>query len=228
MLRFDRVTLEREGFEIAADFDVPTGVTAVIGPSGAGKSTLLDAVAGFLEPSAGQVQWEGRDLGPLAPGARPVSILFQENNLFPHLDIARNVGFGLSPSGRLTAAQAETRDVVLDQVGLSDLSARRPGQLSGGQQSRAALARVLVSDRPIVLLDEPFSALGPGLRTEMLALVRRLMGGRTVLMVTHDPADARSHADRVIFVDGARAAAPMAVGPFFDDPPTAVRHYLGT
>lgn len=228
MLRFDRVRLVRDDFEMAADFEVPSGVTAVIGPSGAGKSTLLDAVAGFLEPRAGQVQWEGRDLGPLGPGARPVSILFQENNLFPHLDIARNVGFGLSPSGRLTAAQAETRDAVLGQVGLRDLSARRPGQLSGGQQSRAALARVLVSDRPIVLLDEPFSALGPGLRAEMLSLVRRLLGGRTVLMVTHDPAEARSHADRVIFVDGGRAAAPVSVGPFFDDPPPAVRRYLGT
>jgi len=228
MLRFDGVQLDRDGFDLSADFDVPPGLTAVIGPSGAGKSTLLDAVSGFLEPRAGRVLWQGRDLAPLAPGQRPVSILFQENNLFPHLDIARNVAFGLAPTGRLTRAEADRRDEVLDQVGLTGLAHRRPGQLSGGQQSRAALARVLVGDRPIVLLDEPFAALGPGLKSEMLDLVSVLLGQRTVLMVTHEPEDARAHASHAIFVDGGVAAAPLPIGPFFKTPPDGLRAYLGT
>lgn len=228
MLRFEQVSLAREGFDLSADFAVSAGLTAVIGPSGAGKSTLLDAVSGLLMPRGGRVLWEGRDLAALGPGERPVGILFQDNNLFPHLDIARNVAFGLSPTGRLTAAQTMRRDAVLDQVGLSSMAQRRPGQLSGGQQSRAALARILVSDRPIVLLDEPFSALGPGLKAEMLGLVETLLGQRTILMVTHDPEDARAHAERAIFVDGGMAAAPVDIGPFFADPPAGLRAYLGT
>ncbi|MBD3624730.1 MAG: ATP-binding cassette domain-containing protein, partial [Rhodobacteraceae bacterium] len=130
------------------------------------------------------------------------------------------------PPDRADLAAAED---ALRQVGLEGLGARRPGALSGGQQSRAALARVLLRDRPVLLLDEPFAALGPALRAEMLALVAKLRAehGMTLLMVTHAPQDARLIADSVIFVDGGRAQAPRPVAGVLDTPSPEVAAYLG-
>jgi len=142
--------------------------------------------------------------------------------------VARNVGLGLS-SGRLSAAQRVRVDSVLARVGLEGMGARRPGELSGGQQSRAALARVLIEDRPLVLLDEPFAALGPGLRAEMAGLVREMLvaAGRVVLMVTHEPRDAIAVADMAVFVADGCAEAPMETRALLADPPEALRRYLG-
>ena len=154
-------------------------------------------------------------------------MLFQDNNLFPHLTIAQNVGLGLRPDLRLTQADRALVTAALDQVGLANFAARKPGALSGGQQSRAALARVLLADRPVVLLDEPFAALGPGLRADMLGLVRERLAGRTVLLVTHDPDDARRVADRAVLVAQGVASMPVATGDFFANPPKALRDYLG-
>ena len=192
-IRFDQVEVRRPSFGLSADLTLTSGaVTAVIGPSGAGKSTLLDLVAGFETPAVGRVLIGDRDVTALGPAGRPVSMVFQDNNLFPHLTVAQNVGLGLDPGLRLSGEQADIRAAVLDEVGLTGFEDRLPGTLSGGQQSRTALARALVQNRPVLLLDEPFAALGPGLRKEMLALVDRVAGahGLTVLMVTHDPQDA--------------------------------------
>jgi thiamine transport system ATP-binding protein len=230
MLTLDAVRLVQDDFALAADLSVATGkITAVIGPSGGGKSTLLAAVAGFLAPVAGRILWEGRDLAGSSPAARPVSILFQDNNLFAQLTLAQNVGLALRPDLRLDRDQHARVADVLGKVGLAGLGARKPGAVSGGQQSRAALARVLLADRPLVLLDEPFAALGPGLKAEMLGLVRTMLvgAGKTVLMVTHDPADARAVADAVILVADGVAAAPVATALIFADPPKALRDYLG-
>lgn len=229
MLRLEALRLRQGDFTLEADWDLPEGgLTAVVGPSGGGKSTLMQAVAGFIVPESGRVLLDGRDLTGVAPGARGVSMLFQDNNLFPHLSVARNVGLGLS-AGRLSAVQRDRVDRVLARVGLEGLGARRPGELSGGQQSRAALARVLIEDRPLVLLDEPFAALGPGLRAEMAGLVREMLvaQGRVVLMVTHEPRDALAVAESVIFVAAGRAEAPMETRALLGDPPEALRHYLG-
>lgn len=230
MLICDDLQLNQGDFQLTADVSFKMGtITAVIGPSGAGKSTLLAALAGFLQPSAGRILWLDADLAGLSPGARPVSTIFQDNNLFPHLTIHENVGLGLRPSVRLSRADLAIVDGALDAVGLSGVGGRKPGALSGGQQSRAALARVMLANRPVVLLDEPFAALGPGLKDDMLDLVHTTLGaaGRTVLMVTHDPADAKRIADQTVFVADGRVTRPVATCDFFADPTAALAAYLG-
>lgn len=230
MLRLDGVMLAQGDFRLRADLQVPRGASvAVMGPSGGGKSTLLAAIAGFLAPVAGWVLWDGRDLGPLPPGQRPVGVLFQDNNLFPHLSALQNVVLGLRPTLRPRAEERARAEEALARVGLSGLGDRRPAQLSGGQQGRAALARLLVQDRPLVLMDEPFTALGPALKAEMLALTREVLGGRgaTILMVTHDPGDALAVADSVVVVAEGRAEPPAPAAPLLADPPAALRAYLG-
>ena len=158
-----------------------------------------------------------------------MTMLFQDNNLFPHLTVAQNVGLGLRANMRLSAADNDRVTDALDRVGLSDHAGKRPGALSGGQQSRAALARVLVQARPLVLLDEPFAALGPALRNDMLDLMCDLVSETkaTLIMVTHAPEDVRRIADQVIFVEGGIAQAPQPAGILLDNPPPEVRDYLG-
>ena len=230
MLTFERVLLAQDDFRLRADLTIPTGArVAVMGPSGAGKSTLLAAVAGFFAPASGAIRWNGADLTGLAPGRRPVSMIFQDNNLFPHMTAFQNAALGIRPSGRLSDAERGQVAGALAQVGLEGLHARKPSALSGGQQSRAALARMLVQARPIVLLDEPFAALGPALRGEMVDLVRALCDrlGATLLMVTHDPADAaRLDGDLVLVADGT-VRAPEPAARLLADPPAALRSYLG-
>lgn len=224
------MTFANGDFRLTANLTVETGrKIAVIGPSGAGKSTLIGGIAGFLPAIAGRVVWARQDITNTAPGARPVAMLFQDGNLFPHLDIAANVGLGLSPSLRLSADQKDQVSAALDRVGLSGLAARKPAALSGGQQSRAALARVLVQSRPLILLDEPFAALGPALKQEMLALVDTLAreSGATVMMVSHDPRDAEVLADDAILVADGCAHPPKPVSEIFAHPPDALRDYLG-
>jgi len=230
MLSLEALTLQQGTFRLIADGSVPRGArVAVIGPSGAGKSTLLAAIAGFLAPASGRILWEGQDITSTPPGARPLSILFQDGNLFPHLTVAQNLGLGLDPRLRLTPGQLEQVAQVLDQVGLADKSARKPAALSGGEQSRVALARALLRARPLLLLDEPFAALGPALKSQMLALVEDIATrtGATVLMVTHDPADARRLCPLTVLVADGIAHPPTATAPLLDHPPPALASYLG-
>ena len=230
MLVLEAIEIVQGAFRLEADFTVAEAAhVAVIGPSGGGKSTLLSVIAGFLAPDRGRVMWCGRDLGPLSPGARPLSILFQDNNLFPHLTAAQNVGLGLRPDLRLSPGQHEQVAQAMQRVGLEGFEDRRPAALSGGQQSRVALARVLLRAQPLLLLDEPFAALGPALKAEMLALVRDLTAesGITLLMVTHDPADARAIAGQTVLVADGVAHAPRPTTALFDDPPENLRAYLG-
>jgi thiamine transport system ATP-binding protein len=230
MLRLEGVEVRLGEFRLTADLAVPKGaLCAVIGPSGSGKSTLLNTIAGFLVPETGRVIWDGADLADLPPGARPVSVIFQDQNLFPHLTVAENVGLGLRPSQKLSPDEWARVETALGRVGLAGLGQRRPAALSGGQQSRVALARMLLMARPVVLLDEPFSALGPALKAEMLDLVAELARetGATCLIITHEPGDARRIASHVILVDEGRAAPPVATAELFADPPEALRRYLG-
>lgn len=230
MLTLETVVLAQDDFRLAADLTLAAGsFTALIGPSGAGKSTLLAAVAGFLTPEEGRILWDGSDMTAKPPGARPVAILFQDNNLFPHLTAAQNVALGIKPDLKLSPAQRGRVDEALENVGLAGLGNRKPAALSGGQQSRVALARVLVSDRDLVLLDEPFVALGPALKDEMLDLVKEKLGdlGKTVVMVTHEPADARRVAEQTVLVADGKAHPPQQTAPLFDHPPAALAAYLG-
>ncbi|OYX19487.1 MAG: thiamine ABC transporter ATP-binding protein [Rhodobacterales bacterium 32-66-9] len=230
MLQLDRLTYAQAGFQLTADWSAPPGSRiAIMGPSGAGKSTLLSIIAGFLAPSAGKLRWMGVDLTTVSPGERPLTILFQDQNLFPHLSVSQNLGLGLRPDLRLTSPERDKVDVALARVGLTGLGARRPAELSGGQASRAALARALLRARPILLLDEPFAALGPALRAEMLALVRDVAEatGALVLMVTHDPQDALSLQGMTAFVAEGIVQAPIPTAELMAHPAPAVRAYLG-
>ncbi|MDX5403287.1 MAG: thiamine ABC transporter ATP-binding protein [Rhodobacterales bacterium] len=231
MLTVEDVVIRQDDFVLHADFAVQTGsVVAVIGPSGGGKSTLLNVIAGFFAQVSGHVRWEGRNLTSLPPAQRPVAMLFQDNNLFPHLTVAQNVGLGIRPDLRLSDAERAIVAQALARVGLAGLEARKPASLSGGQQVRVALARVLVQRRPLVLLDEPFAALGPALKAEMLDLVAQLAAetGATILMVSHDPADARRIAAQVILVAEGVAHPPQPTAALLDNPPPALAAYLGT
>lgn len=230
MLQLDRLVLTQGDFRLTADWSASPGQRiAIIGPSGVGKSTLLSTIAGFFAPSGGAVRWNRQDLAGTSPGERPVTILFQDQNLFPHLTVAQNLGLGLRPDLRLSPEDRARIDMALARVGLADLGTRRPAQLSGGQASRAALARALLRARPVLLLDEPFAALGPALRAEMLALVREVATetGALVLMVTHDPEDARALGGDTSFVADGVAHPPMKTAALLANPPPALQDYLG-
>ncbi|KIC09510.1 thiamine ABC transporter ATP-binding protein [Leisingera sp. ANG-M1] len=231
MLKLENCRIMNGGFAVEADLAVAPGVcAAVIGPSGAGKSTLIEAIAGFLPLSRGRVSWNGSDLTRAQPGKRPVAMLFQDGNLFPHLTAAQNVALGINANLRLADAEWRRVDEALQRVGLEGMGSRKPAALSGGQQSRVALARVLVQGRDILLLDEPFAALGPALKAEMLDLVADLAreSGATVLMVSHDPGDARRIADQVVLVAEGKAHQPQPAAELLDNPPPALKAYLGS
>ena len=231
MLTLDRLQIHQGDFGLAANWSVPLGSrVAIIGPSGAGKSTLLLAIAGFVPLSAGRIFWAGENLAQVAPGDRPLSLLFQDQNLFPHLTIAQNLGLGLNPSLKLAADQNDKIAQALARVGLSGMEPRKPASLSGGQLGRAALARALLRARPVLLLDEPFAALGPALKAEMLDLVSEVAAdiSATVLLVTHDPADAKRFANKTVFVSDQLAQAPAPTHDLFRNPPAALARYLGT
>ncbi len=230
MLKLENCLIDNDGFHLSADFSINSGRrVAVIGPSGGGKTTLLEAIAGFLPLLEGRMSWQDKDITNAPPDRRPIAMLFQEDNLFPHLNAWQNIALGLDPNLRLTKPQHETIANALNRVGLTEYQARKPAALSGGQRARVALARALVRDRALLLLDEPFAALGPALRAEMLDLVKALCDetGATVLLVSHDPSDASRIAQDVIFVDAGRAYPPAETGQIFAHPPAALRAYLG-
>lgn len=203
MLDLSDVTFRYPGLAMRFNLHAERGsFTAIIGPSGGGKSTLLSLIAGFETPLSGTIVIDGRDVTREPPSRRPLSMIFQDNNLFAHLDVFTNVALGISPSLSLDQAQRQAAASAIAKVGLSGKEKRKPGELSGGERQRAALARVLVRDKPLLLLDEPFTALGPALRREMLDMVKSLHDERrlTTLMVTHHVDDARSAAGHVAFL----------------------------
>lgn len=230
MLEFRNVEITQGNFSLSADFSIPDGSNVgIMGPSGAGKSTLLSVVGGFFAQSRGQVLWDGQPMDRLSPHDRPVANLFQDNNLFPHMTATQNIALGVRPSLKLTTEERERVDAALTTVGLSGMGGRKPSELSGGQQSRVALARVLVQSQPLVLLDEPFSALGPGMRKEMIGLARDV-GARldaTVIMVSHDVEDIRDFAELVIWVENGICLPPRPWEELRADPPAGLSRYIG-
>jgi thiamine transport system ATP-binding protein len=230
-VELDAVAFRYEDMQMRFDLQVEDGeCLAVIGPSGAGKSTLLALIAGFEHAGSGSIRIGGQDVTSLHPSVRPVTMLFQDHNLFAHLDVAANVGLGVHPGLKLTTADRARVASALEQVGLSGLTERLPSQLSGGERQRVALARSLVRDRPVLLLDEPFGALGPALRREMLDLVRALQAARklTVLLVSHQPEDALYAATRTAFVHAGHVLQVGATRDLLDGAAGAeLRAYLG-
>lgn len=226
VLELDNVHFTRGGFALSANLSIAgAGVTAIVGPSGGGKSTLLELVAGFSLPDVGLIRWNGSDLTQMPPGERPVSMLFQDNNLFPHLDCLTNVALGAEPVANPKPETHELAQAALIKVGLAGTERRKPGALSGGQQSRVALARLLLTNRPVILMDEPFSALGPSQRRQMLELVKDLLPDATLLMVSHDPQDAHETEQTILVVDGI-VSPPSDTKALFANPPAALENYL--
>lgn len=207
-----RVVVQRGSLSLDVEIEVADGeVLAVLGPNGAGKSTLLRVLAGLLPPDGGSVVREGTTLwhdddAHVPAHRRALGMVFQDHLLFPHLTITDNVAFGLRTRGIPKAAARTTAAGWLSRVGLDGLGGRRPAQLSGGQAQRAALARALVGEPRVLLLDEPLSSLDARTRLTVRAELRRHLAefaGSTVL-VTHDPVDAMALADRVVVVEDGR------------------------
>ena len=225
------VEISFETTTLAFDCTVPAErIVAVAGASGSGKSTLFNVIAGFEQPERGEVRIFGEEMTGRPPAERPVSIIFQEHNLFAHLDAATNVGFGISPALRLDAADRMKVEDALARVGLAGFGKRLPPTLSGGERQRVALARAFVRHRPILLLDEPFAALDPGMRAEMRTLISDLHEeeGNTILMITHHPDDVRALADSVLFLDRGRIVAHDEVDRFLGRRDiTAINRFLG-
>jgi thiamine transport system ATP-binding protein len=221
---------ERDGFSLDIDFAVKRkSVTAVIGPSGAGKSTLLNIIGGFDQLRHGEILLDAETHTQTAPSARPVNFVFQDNNCFAHMTARNNVALGIAPSLSLSTDDWHKIDHALEEVGIGHLAHRKPGDMSGGERQRIALARVLVRHKPILLLDEAFAALGPALRKDMLLLVQNIQAERelTVLMVTHEPSDAKLIADQVIFIANDFVRPPQSTAKFFASRDALIRDYLG-
>jgi thiamine transport system ATP-binding protein len=213
------------------DLTVQTGELMVLtGPSGSGKSTLLNLIAGFETPDSGRIVLGGKDCASLPPSQRPVSMLFQDHNLFSHLSVEANAGFGIGPRLKFNDADQASIANAINRVGLSGKEKRLPHELSGGERQRAAFARTLLQDRPILLLDEPFASLGPSLRTGMMALLQDLQRERprTILAVTHHPNEWRGIADGFVFVERGKVAWQGGMDALDgQDSPATLRAYLG-
>lgn len=234
------VRLAERGLDV--ELTVGAGeVLAVLGPNGAGKSTLLDIVAGLLPPDGGEVRLAGRVLTDVAKGIavpphrRGVSLLAQDPLLFPHLSVAANVAFGPRSRGLGGRAAAETAQEWLRAVDATELAARRPGGLSGGQAQRVALARALAVQPRLILLDEPMAALDVTVAPAMRALLHRVLReparnahAPSAVLVTHDIVDALTLADRVVVLEAGRIVEQGPVGEVLSRPrSTFAAHIAG-
>ena len=189
------------------DVDVPTGsVLAVLGPSGCGKSTLLRAVAGLEVPTSGSVRYDGQDLARVPTHRRDFALMFQDGQLFPHLDVADNVGYSLRLRSRGRAARRSRVAELLELVDLPGFGDRMPASLSGGERQRVALARALAVQPRLLLLDEPLSALDRGLREQLAHDLHDILrkAGATAMLVTHDQEEAFAVADRMAVMRSGR------------------------
>ncbi|MBC6438379.1 MAG: ATP-binding cassette domain-containing protein [Rhodobacteraceae bacterium] len=229
MLSLEHVMLRNGAFTLSVDLTLQKGQRlGLIGASGSGKSTLLNLVAGFLVPDTGRILIDGSDVSRTDVASRPLGILFQDGNLFPHLSAFDNVALGLRPDLRLSESQREAVTACLDQVGMAAHADRLPKVLSGGQQSRVALARMLLRDKPLALLDEPFSALDPGLRRDMLGLVSDLcdQARLTLILVTHDLREVQNLCTDLCLLDKGQVTIRGEMQTILSDPPAALRPWL--
>ena len=212
----DNTALDVEGLTKSYDgkpalfrvsFDVRPGqIVAVLGPSGSGKSTLLNLIAGLEQPDAGTVRWDGVSLSRVPTHGRDFGLMFQEYALFPHLDVAGNVSFGLRMRGLPSSEQARRVRRVLQLVDLAGYEGRQVDTLSGGERQRVALARSLAPRPRLLMLDEPLGALDRTLRERLLLELPRILNemGQTALYVTHDQQEAFALADRVVLLNNGR------------------------
>jgi spermidine/putrescine transport system ATP-binding protein len=213
----------------AIDLTIPQGsFFALLGPSGCGKTTTLRMVAGLEEPTDGQILIGDADISHIKPHRRPVNTVFQNYALFPHMDIAENVAFGLRRRGVKDVEAQVTQ--ALELVQLEHLAKRKPGQLSGGQQQRIALARAIVNRPAVLLLDEPLGALDLKLRRQMQVELKRIQieVGLTFVHVTHDQEEAMTMADTIAVMNHGRIEQLGAPAELYENPRTAfVANFLG-
>jgi len=196
VLKIDNLQYQYKNANNTYTYDLevqPSEVVAILGQSGSGKSTLLDIVAGFIEPGAGSVKLDGKEILGLSVKKRPITILFQNHNLFEHLTVQKNILLGVNKALKDSIEEVEKVQAILKEVGLEEHEHKLASQLSGGQQQRVALARVLMRREPILLLDEPFSGLDDTTRIEMLELVQKITVEHKLhtIMVTHDTDDSK-------------------------------------
>ena len=225
VIEFRNVT-KRYGDVVAAhdiNLSVKTGeFLSFLGPSGCGKTTTLRMIAGFEQPSEGEIKLEGATVNGVPAHRRPVNMVFQHYALFPHLNVARNVAYGLKQQRpRLSPVEITTRvDAILDLVRLNGFQGRRIWEMSGGQQQRVALARALINNPKVLLLDEPLAALDRKLRGEMQFELQNLQRelGITFILVTHDQEEALSMSDRVCIMRDGRIVQTGSPRELYDNP----------
>jgi putative spermidine/putrescine transport system ATP-binding protein len=232
-LVLEKLTLAYGSTVAVRDLDLAIGrgeLVALLGPSGCGKTTTMRAIAGLLTPASGRIHLDGSDLTRVATNRRPVGLVFQSYALFPHLTVFENVAFGLRLKGMQGDALAERVTRGLASVGLSGFAERKPAELSGGQQQRVALARSMVIEPKVLLLDEPLSNLDARLRLEMRAELQRVQRetGVTMIFVTHDQAEALALADRVIVMRNGAVEQIAAPEELYNRPTSAfVADFVG-
>ena len=200
-----KCSIKNGNFSVNCDFVISKGEhLALFGPSGTGKSTVLLGLSGFLPLTAGELLYGNKTLLSLEPKDRPIDILFQENNLFPHISVAQNVVLGLGPNARMTRENKELVYKILKKVDLFQERDRLPENISGGQRSRVAIARSLLRKKPILLLDEPFSALDFVLKKEILKLLKSIAkkDKLSIFLVSHDPRDIKFLGGDVLYFLG--------------------------
>lgn len=216
----------------AVSFTVPEGsLTVLLGPSGCGKSTILRLIAGLETTTSGSIAIGGQAVTHVDPASRGVSMVFQSYALFPHLSVRENILFGLKVRGVDKSDRRERLERAARMVGLSDLLNRKPSQLSGGQRQRVALARSIVSRRPVCLMDEPLSNLDAKLRAEMRDEIRSLQQklGLTMVYVTHDQVEAMTMADQVVLLQQGRVEQIGKPHQLYEQPRTVfAAQFLGS
>ena len=206
-LKIDGVRFCQGEWRLEVELEAKRGeCIALIGPSGAGKSTLLSLIAGFEQPDQGAIFVGKERIDTEVPARRPVTMMFQENNLFNHLTLYQNIALGCHPGLKLTEEDRELIETAMAATRLGALQSRKPADVSGGERQRAALARCLCQRRPLLLLDEPFTGLDPQLRVEMHELVDELRKTHalTVIIVSHLPHEVGRIADSLAFMLGGK------------------------
>ncbi|MFD2262065.1 ABC transporter ATP-binding protein [Lacibacterium aquatile] len=232
-LTLDKLTLSYGGSVAVQDLSLTVGrgeLIALLGPSGCGKTTTMRAIAGLMPVASGSVTLDGRDLTHLAPNKRGIGLVFQSYALFPHLSVADNVAFGLKLRRVPAAERTERVKKALARVDLAHLADRLPKALSGGQQQRVALARSIVVEPGLLLLDEPLSNLDARLRLEMRSELARLQRelGITMIYVTHDQAEALALADRIVVMRAGKIEQQGTPEEIFERPHSAfVARFMG-
>ncbi|MEZ8966002.1 putrescine ABC transporter ATP-binding subunit PotG [Vibrio breoganii] len=206
LLEIRGLTKEFDGYPAVDNIDLTINqgeLFALLGASGCGKSTLLRMLAGFEQPSAGQIILDGQDLAEIPPYKRPVNMMFQSYALFPHMTVEKNIAYGLEQDGMPSQERANTVKHMLELVRMTDFAKRKPHQLSGGQKQRVALARSLAKKPKLLLLDEPMGALDKNLREKMQLEVVDILEsvGVTCVMVTHDQEEAMTMASRIAIMN---------------------------